>query len=144
MQQSGPPLPKICVSEGVFLNETPEMTTFWGGAQFSGGGGLKRPQLKGSHVSTCWNPKNWAKMSFSLRYGVTFRGLRFGHHVSERNVSTFHVSAAAKGGSRHGRGGSETFWKPLTPWYFLRWEEKSQSSIDGFGVLQDGSAERFT
>ena len=35
-------------------------------------------------------------MSFSLRSGVTFRGLRFGHHVSERNVSTFHVSAAAK------------------------------------------------
>ena len=35
-------------------------------------------------------------MSFSLRYGVAFRGLRFGHHVSERNASTFHVSAAAK------------------------------------------------
>ena len=35
-------------------------------------------------------------MSFSLRYGVTFLGLGFGHHVSERNVSTFHVSAAAK------------------------------------------------
>ena len=57
-----------------------------------GRGGQKRAQFKGSHVSTCWNPK----MSFSLRYGVTFRGLRFGHHVSERNVSTFHVSAAAK------------------------------------------------
>ena len=68
------------------------MTTFWGGAQFFFGGGVKGAQLKGSHVSTCWNPE----MLFSLRYGVTFRGLRFGHHVSESNVSTFHVSAAAK------------------------------------------------
>ena len=63
-----------------------------GGTPFLGRGGQKRAEFKGSHVSTCWNPN----MSFSLRYGVTFRGLRFGHHVSERNVSTFHVSAAAK------------------------------------------------
>ena len=43
-----------------------------------GGGGVKGAQFEGSHVSTCWNPE----MLFSLRYGVTFRGLRFGHHVS--------------------------------------------------------------
>ena len=80
----------------VFVNETPEMTTFGGGGgtQFFGGWGAKGAQLRGSHVSTCWNPE----VSFSLRYGVS----RFGayvsdrHHISERSVSTFHVSAAAK------------------------------------------------
>ena len=77
---------------GGFCQRNPGNDHVWGGCPVFWGGGLKRAQLKGSHVSTCWNPK----MSFSLRYGVTFRGLHFGHHVSERNVSTFHVSAAAK------------------------------------------------
>ena len=68
------------------------MTTFGGGYPVFGKGGVKGARLRGSHVSTCWNPET----SFSLRYGVTFRDLRFGRHGLERNVSTFHVSAAAK------------------------------------------------
>ena len=59
--------------KGGFVNETPEMTTFWGGGGGSFGGWGQRAQLKGSHVSTCWNPD----MSFSMQYGVTFRGVMF-------------------------------------------------------------------
>ena len=92
VQQSGPPLPKIYVAEGVSVNETPEMTTFWGGCPPVFLGGAPKGPAQRLPRSTYWNPK----MSFLLRYGVTFWGLRFGHHVSERNVSTFHVSAAAK------------------------------------------------
>ena len=79
VQQSGPPLPKIYVSEGVSVNETPEMTTFWGGVpSFFGGGAQKGPaqRLPRFHVL---EPQNvvlaavWRHVS-----GFTFRTPRFG------------------------------------------------------------------
>ena len=71
---------------GGFVSETPEMTTFWGGTQFLGEGGVKGVQLKGSHVFHVLEPRNvilaavWRHVS-----GFTFRTPRFGTWCPKRS-----------------------------------------------------------
>ena len=65
---------------GVFVNETPEMTTFWGGGgtQFGGGGGQRGPAQRLPRFDVL-EPRNvvlaavWRHVS-----GFTFRTPRFG------------------------------------------------------------------
>ena len=93
MQQSGPPLPKIYVSEGVSVNETPEMTTFWGGCPvFWGGGGSKGPSLKAPTFPRVGTPKCRSRCGMASRFGVyvsdtTFRNVTFPRSTFRRQLS---------------------------------------------------------